>query len=561
MDSLNYSYVMGTNRLDHVSDNVPAGNYTEDIDNQTAGNYDYDAIGNRVKDNAEGITSISWTVYGKIRQIVKGDSVVILYTYDPSGNRISKAIIKSGSTDTARTWYVRDAQGNVMSLYEAGKASVNEGHLTQSELHLYGSSRIGLLRRSFDVAVEYNPADTSMPLLGIGLSHNFGRGNKLFELSNHLGNVLVTVNDKKLGVSSNNSTVDYFNPQVVSAQDYYPFGMLQVGRVFNSSGYRFGFNGKENDNEVKGEGGQQDYGMRVYDPRISRFLSVDPLTNKFPYYSPYQFSGNSPIKFIDLDGLEPVPDQESYEGKTWGIDKPYKMTGGDEKFFDGKLGKDLGEYATTVDLNKFFGNNTKDKLKRYVNTNTQFNINENEFKNENDLVNYLLGTFMYGLGPENIVFPENGKFATILKGSVAVGESLAKWQKNKYKDGQYGWGMGLRGEINVDLNSGLTSLEHYMGSVAIRIGKIDDKQVSIEIFNVTSFVSGYLMKDIPVANWFVNTPESTVRNPNIRLDTPGIQPTYSNISQYFKITMSFSEAEKLANRSNPKYDPNQPAKK
>jgi hypothetical protein len=50
-------------------------------------------------------------------------------------------------------------------------------------------------------------------------------GDKLFEL-NPFGNILVTLNDKKLGVTSNNSTVDYFNAQVVSAQDYYPFGML-----------------------------------------------------------------------------------------------------------------------------------------------------------------------------------------------------------------------------------------------------------------------------------------------------------------------------------------------
>ncbi|WP_436489818.1 RHS repeat-associated core domain-containing protein [Chitinophaga sp. ARDCPP14] len=70
--------------------------------------------------------------------------------------------------------------------------------------------------------------------------------------------------------------------------------------------YRYGFNGKENDNEVKGEGNQQDYGMRVYDPRIGKFLSVDPLTPQYPWYTPYQFAGNNPVKFIDMDGLEPV---------------------------------------------------------------------------------------------------------------------------------------------------------------------------------------------------------------------------------------------------------------
>ena len=68
--------------------------------------------------------------------------------------------------------------------------------------------------------------------------------------------------------------------------------------------YRYGFNGKENDNEVKGEGNQQDYGMRVYDPRIGKFLSVDPLTRSYPMLTPYQYASNSPIAHIDLDGLE-----------------------------------------------------------------------------------------------------------------------------------------------------------------------------------------------------------------------------------------------------------------
>lgn len=72
-----------------------------------------------------------------------------------------------------------------------------------------------------------------------------------------------------------------------------------------TNSYRYGFNGKENDNEVKGEGNEQDYGMRVYDPRLGRFLSIDPLSAKYPWYTPYQFAGNMPIKAVDLDGLEP----------------------------------------------------------------------------------------------------------------------------------------------------------------------------------------------------------------------------------------------------------------
>jgi len=68
--------------------------------------------------------------------------------------------------------------------------------------------------------------------------------------------------------------------------------------------YRFGFNGKEMDNEVKGVGNQYDYGFRIYDPRIAKFLSVDPLFKEYPWYTPYQFAGNKPIWAIDMDGAE-----------------------------------------------------------------------------------------------------------------------------------------------------------------------------------------------------------------------------------------------------------------
>ncbi|MDA3616334.1 RHS repeat domain-containing protein, partial [Polluticaenibacter yanchengensis] len=73
-----------------------------------------------------------------------------------------------------------------------------------------------------------------------------------------------------------------------------------------SNGYRYGFNGKEKDNDVKGDGNQQDYGMRIYDGRLGRFLSVDPITMSYPMLTPYQFASNRPTKAIDLDGLEAV---------------------------------------------------------------------------------------------------------------------------------------------------------------------------------------------------------------------------------------------------------------
>jgi RHS repeat-associated protein len=81
--------------------------------------------------------------------------------------------------------------------------------------------------------------------------------------------------------------------------------MTMPGRSYsaNSSKYRYGYNGKEMDNEVKGNGNQLDYGERIYDPRLGRFLSVDPLAGEYPYQSTYVFAANNPISLIDILGL------------------------------------------------------------------------------------------------------------------------------------------------------------------------------------------------------------------------------------------------------------------
>jgi RHS repeat-associated protein len=87
--------------------------------------------------------------------------------------------------------------------------------------------------------------------------------------------------------------------------DYYPFGMVMPGKKYGAaSRYRYGFNGKEEDDEVKGDGNEQDYGMRIYDTRLGRFLSVDPLSEDYPELTPYQFASNRPVDGADLDGEE-----------------------------------------------------------------------------------------------------------------------------------------------------------------------------------------------------------------------------------------------------------------
>jgi len=86
--------------------------------------------------------------------------------------------------------------------------------------------------------------------------------------------------------------------------DYYPFGMLMPERNSSTSEYRYGFQGQEKDDEIKGNGNSVNYKYRMHDPRIGRFLSIDPLEAKYPHNSPYAFSENKVIAFIEMEGLE-----------------------------------------------------------------------------------------------------------------------------------------------------------------------------------------------------------------------------------------------------------------
>lgn len=199
-----------------------------------------------------------------------------------------------------------------------------------NEWHIYGSSRIGTQKVDRQlVQVVFNgtwnsyegnfgeEANQVVTFYEADVTHTaLARGNKRYELTNHLGNVLVVISDKKLPYCTE-GMADYYTAEVLQATDYSAFGVILEDREYYSTTtdkYRYGFNGKENDDEVLGTGNWQDYGMRLYSSRLGRFPSVDPLSAEFAFYSPYQFSGNKPTMFIDLDGAEPqLPSFNKYK--------------------------------------------------------------------------------------------------------------------------------------------------------------------------------------------------------------------------------------------------------
>jgi RHS repeat-associated protein len=65
-----------------------------------------------------------------------------------------------------------------------------------------------------------------------------------------------------------------------------------------SGGYRFGFSSKEKINEISGPGKSYDFGDRIFDPRLCRWMKIDSEVNKLPYFSSYGFVNSNPLRFI-----------------------------------------------------------------------------------------------------------------------------------------------------------------------------------------------------------------------------------------------------------------------
>ncbi len=82
-----------------------------------------------------------------------------------------------------------------------------------------------------------------------------------------------------------------------------PSRKYQSVTLSSAEGYRYGFNGKEKDKDINSLTAY-DYGFRIYNPAIGKFLSVDPISSNFPWNSPYSYAEGDPVNYEDLDGLE-----------------------------------------------------------------------------------------------------------------------------------------------------------------------------------------------------------------------------------------------------------------
>jgi RHS repeat-associated protein len=306
MDNFTYNYLnigsATSNRLGHVSDVVLANSYTDDIDAQNpSGNYSYDELGQLVYDQQEMIANIEWRSGDKkikklTRPALAGNKSDMEFVYNPMGQRVVKiektrtANVLDPESSWKYTYYTYDANGQVMATY-AVKLSSTVNRATLTEQNIYGASRLGMRRK--DVRLYENGTS---PYVIPDVQQNT-LGNIAYEITNYLGNVNVVITDRKLWVPATGA----FKACTLSRTDYFPFGM-EISSRTNVGTYRFGYTGKEENNEINGNGNSYDFGNRQYDPRIGRWLSLDPLKALYPSMSPYCYAGNTPIAAKDPDG-------------------------------------------------------------------------------------------------------------------------------------------------------------------------------------------------------------------------------------------------------------------
>jgi RHS repeat-associated protein len=267
--------------------------------------------------------------------------------YDLSANQATGSFTEAGKLSRAAIFQA----GDITGMWHANPLNQQPGYLdltklkTESRYFTDGGSWTANLVNAFAV----QPVRVvKLPAGGGVVPEYYSRRLtfKYYELSDHLGNVRIVVTDRMLAKLQNgtlSSTAD-----VKSFYNYYAFGMMQPGRFLDGSQYRYGFNGKEMDNEVKGVGNQYDYGFRIYDSRIGKFLSRDPLAPSYPWYTPYQFAGNKPIAAIDLDGLEEliVINKQNKNGE-WTEKRIYRK----DFYFFSKLPYDRDDLWTTITSN------------------------------------------------------------------------------------------------------------------------------------------------------------------------------------------------------------------
>ncbi|MCL6295529.1 DUF6443 domain-containing protein [Jejuia spongiicola] len=256
MDNLTYAY--NGNQLESVNDDVLGSAVTGFIDGaETAKEYSYDSNGNMNKDDNKGITAISYNHLNLPTLVTINNSLHngnISYIYDATGVKLKKTVSNSGTTTEYAGNYVYEGGSLKFFNHPEGYVDVN------------------------------------------GSSYSY-----VYQYKDHLGNVRLSYKD-----SDGNGQISA-SAEILEENNYYPFGLKHKGyndggTAFYNPALKYKFGGKEYQDELGLD--WYDITARNYDPALGRWMNLDPLAEKYHPLSPYNYTANNPILYLDPDGKE-----------------------------------------------------------------------------------------------------------------------------------------------------------------------------------------------------------------------------------------------------------------
>ncbi|WP_165929308.1 DUF6443 domain-containing protein [Flavobacterium hiemivividum] len=287
MDNLGYFYDTNSNQLMKVTDssNETAG-FKDDSNgfNDTVDDYGYDINGNMIKDDNKGISLISYNHLNLPKKITFGATGTIDYIYNAAGQKLEKIVNSLLPTPSVTTTDYLDGfqyKNTVLQFFP-----MTEGYFNQKT-----GSAIGV-------------------------------GDYVFNYTDHLGNIRLSYSD-----TSKNGIVE--NSEIIEESNYYPFGLKHKGyNDYLPTNNKYKYNGKEFQDE--NIGGNQlnlyDYGARNYDPALGRWMTIDPKAENSRRWTPYNYAYNSPMYFVDPDGMQATPPDDHFDSSGNFLYKDFKKT-------------------------------------------------------------------------------------------------------------------------------------------------------------------------------------------------------------------------------------------
>jgi hypothetical protein len=312
IDNLNYAYT--GNQLTNIDDLSNDPNGYEGGNNTIS----YDANGNMIDMLDKNIINIDYNILNLPTELIiapnSNTNVSIDYLYRADGTKLKKTNVTEiiGIKDTTTTTHTTEYLDGFQYLN-----STRTGGLGTAEPG--GGSLPGLIPDpedlETDVALEreaFQPVEEAGKIAPGGGGdqqaidttelqfvttaegfYSFTENRYIYQYKDHLGNV-------RLSYANNNNVLE-----ITDQNDYYPFGMNFLSpnseAYFGQGSYK---NYKMQSQELQ-ETGFYAYKWRQYIPDVGRFFGIDKLSEKYPTWAPYVFSGNRVIDARELEGLEP----------------------------------------------------------------------------------------------------------------------------------------------------------------------------------------------------------------------------------------------------------------